>query len=133
MFNKKDEPNYGKVDTIIGDGTHFNGELKVEGTLRIDGKVDGNVDINGDVVIGKTGQVKADIKGNNVSVAGDVQGNITLKGKLELHSTAKIYGDIEVAKLIVNEGAVFKGQSKMINDEDNEISSYKNKKKKKIG
>ncbi|MBM7854390.1 cytoskeletal protein CcmA (bactofilin family) [Desulfohalotomaculum tongense] len=125
MFGKKsDSINHSKVDTVIGDGTYINGDIKVDGVLRIDGKVDGHVDINGDVIIGPTGYVNADINGNNVTVAGEVHGNITLKGKLELDSTAKLYGDIEVSKLVINEGAIFKGKSSMIGscENENEIS-----------
>lgn len=133
MFGKKEESFNRNVDTIIGDGTQFSGELKAKGTLRIDGKFNGQIEIEGDVIIGKTGQVYADIKAENVTASGDVHGNLILKGKLELHSTAKLYGDIEVSKLIVNEGAVFKGQSKMNTENEDEISKFKKDKKKKVG
>lgn len=113
MFSKNSEPSTDKVDTIIGNGTHFNGSLNVEGTLRVDGAVDGEVKCNGDVIIGKTGVVRASVGGRNVTVAGEVQGNMTLDGKLEISATGKVLGDIDVHKLVINEGALFKGKSMM--------------------
>jgi len=113
LFGKNNEPSAGKVDTIIGSGTHFNGSLNVEGTLRVDGAVDGEVKCNGDVIIGKTGVVRASIGGRNVTVAGEVQGDMVLEGKLEISATGKVLGDIEVDKLVISEGAIFKGKSMM--------------------
>lgn len=114
MFSKgKEQVAGGKIDTIIGNGSSFNGSLNVEGTLRIDGTVEGEIKINGDVIIGKTGLLRASVKGHNVTVAGQVHGNIILDGKLEISSTGKVTGDIEVAKLVISEGAVFKGKSSM--------------------
>lgn len=121
MFSKKETANaQKKLDTIIGNGTHVNGNLNAEGTLRIDGSVEGEITINGALIIGKNGRVKADIRAKDASIAGEVHGNIFLEGKLELHSTARLYGNVTVAKLIINEGAIFKGQSQMTgSDEDN--------------
>lgn len=119
MFGKKThEQKTEKVDTIIGNGTNIHGSINADGNLRIDGNVEGDVTIKGDVFVGKTGIVNANVKGNNVTVAGEIHGNIVVEDKLELHSTAKVYGDIEVDKLIINEGAVFKGLSKMVSDKE---------------
>ncbi|MCF8011846.1 MAG: polymer-forming cytoskeletal protein [Clostridiales bacterium] len=113
MFDKKKNKPNEKVDTIIGNGTSFSGKLNVEGSLRIDGKFDGEINSNGNIVIGKTGYVEAVVRGYNASVAGELYGNICLEGKLEINNTGKIYGDIDVSKLVISEGAVFQGESKM--------------------
>lgn len=113
MLGKNREPYGGKVDTIIGNGSHFNGNLNVEGTLRVDGAVNGEIECNGDVIIGKAGVVRASIKGRNVTVAGEVHGDIKLEGKLEISGTGKVLGNIEVDKLIISEGALFEGKSVM--------------------
>ncbi|WP_031515875.1 bactofilin family protein [Desulfofalx alkaliphila] len=119
MFGKKQQPMGEKVDTIIGKGTHFIGSLNVKGSVRIDGKVEGEMVISGDTVIGKDGSLHGNIKGANATIAGELHGNITLEGKLEISNTGKVYGDIEVSSLVVNEGAVFKGNSIMHSGTDN--------------
>lgn len=117
MFGKNNEPaGGGKVDTIIGSGSHFKGDINVEGTLRVDGTVDGDITCSGDIIIGKSGVVRAGIKGRNVTVAGEVHGEIVLEGKLEITATGRVQGDIEVDKLVISEGALFKGMSSMKGD-----------------
>lgn len=123
MFGKRNEPappavNTDKVDTFIGKGTEFKGTLNATGVLRIDGKVEGEVNTTGDVVIGETGRVEADIKTRHVTTAGEVRGNISAEGKLEIISTGKIYGDIKVMHLVINDGAVFEGKCEMLKKSD---------------
>ena len=115
-----------KLDTVIGSGAAFTGSLKVEGTLRVDGRVDGEIEVQGDIIVGKSAVVKAVVKGRNATVAGEVKGDVFLEGKLELDRTGKVYGDIEVDKLVVNEGGVFRGKSEM--NESDESRSKHNKK-----
>lgn len=113
MFSKKQESEGRQVDTLIGNKIAIQGNLNGEGDLRIDGRVEGDVILNGDLFVGKTGLVNANIKGHNAIVAGEVNGNVMLAGKLELTETAKVTGDIEVNTLVIQEGAVFKGHSTM--------------------
>ncbi len=129
MFGKNRDPVEGKVNTIIGTGSKFDGNLSVEGTLRVDGTVEGEIDINGDMIVGKSGLVRANVRGRNVSVAGEVHGDIILEGKLELTSTGKVYGDIDVAMLVINEGAIFQGKSKMRDGESREKAETAGKEK----
>ncbi len=103
----------GKVDTIIGKETEFKGTLTSNGLIRIDGKVEGEIIHKGDVAIGEAGNITANIKARNVTVAGTVSGNVEATGKLELLPSAKVYGDIAVGSLVIGEGAVFKGTSEM--------------------
>lgn len=103
----------GKVDTIIGRETEFKGTLTSSGLIRIDGKVDGEIIHKGDIAIGETGNITANMKARNVTVAGTVSGNVEATGKLELLPTAKVFGDISVGSLVIGEGALFKGTSEM--------------------
>lgn len=114
MFIKRRDTRGEKLDTIIGNGAGFSGNLKVEGALRVDGRVDGEINVQGDIIIGKTAFIQAAIKGRNAIVAGEVHGDISLEGKLELDKTGKLFGDIEVAKLVIHEGALFQGNSRML-------------------
>jgi cytoskeletal protein CcmA (bactofilin family) len=102
-----------RVDTIVGKDTEFKGTLNSSGLIRIDGKVDGEISHQGDVVIGETGHVTATIRARNVTVAGTVNGNIEATGRLELLASARVLGDLTVTALVISEGAMFKGTSEM--------------------
>ena len=102
-----------KVETIIGLGTKMEGKIKTEGTMRVDGTFNGEIEAKGDVIIGDKGVVEGEIKSRNVFIAGEFKGNIKSEGRLEASSSAKIVGDIDVKNLIVDEGAQFKGNCSM--------------------
>ncbi|OGS67861.1 MAG: hypothetical protein A2Y96_02435 [Firmicutes bacterium RBG_13_65_8] len=116
MFTSKKEPvavGDGRVDTIIGRDAQLKGTVVSSGLIRIDGKVDGEIVHKGDIAIGESGEITANVKAHNVTVAGVVNGNIEATGKLELLPTARVTGDLSVATLVVGEGAIFKGSSDM--------------------
>lgn len=115
VFNskKKEEVAFDKVETIIGAGTHFQGVITAQGTVRIDGSFTGEVKTQGDLVIGESGTLEANIDARNVLISGEVKGNIQAKGKIEITPTGKVLGDIKVKNLIIDEGAVFKGSCLM--------------------
>ena len=102
-----------KIETVIGSSVSMTGSLKAEGTIRIDGLFEGDIETAADVVIGRSGKVLATIKAQNVLVAGAVKGNITAVARLEIVSTGRVWGDIDVAALFVEEGGVFHGNSQM--------------------
>lgn len=101
------------IETIIGKNTSLKGIVKGSGNIRIDGTIEGEIEVSGDVVIGEAGAVTASIKANNVLISGTVRGNVDISGKLEILSTGKLYGDFNSSILSVAEGAVFKGNSNM--------------------
>jgi cytoskeletal protein CcmA (bactofilin family) len=103
----------GKPETIIGATTSIHGDIQAEGTLRIDGLVEGAVATTGNVIVGPTGRVTATISGQNILVAGAVRGNITAGQRLEIVATGKVWGDITVRSLLIEEGGLFRGQSIM--------------------
>lgn len=110
-----------KLDTVIGQGATINGTVKTEGTLRVDGKIEGEITSTGDLIIGETGVVAANIVAQNVSVAGTVKGNIKASGKLDLLASGKIYGDICVSDLAVSQGATLHGEVRMTNNAGGEL------------
>lgn len=101
-------------DSIVGKNSLFEGNISCEGGIRIDGKVKGNIIVNGDILIGKTGNVFGNISGEHIHLAGIVEGNIEARGILNIQSTAKLLGDVEVKSFVADEGAVFEGNCKMI-------------------
>lgn len=112
MFKKIQESS-DKIDTLIGRNTKLMGKVEANGTIRIDGEIDGDVIVDGNVTIGADGKVTGNIEGNNIFVYGTVYGNIKSKEYLRLGNTAKLFGDVEVKTLIIDENAVFQGKCKM--------------------
>jgi cytoskeletal protein CcmA (bactofilin family) len=113
MFSKKEEIDTTKIDTIIGKEAIINGTVEAKGVLRVDGKVVGKLNTNGDVIVAASGLVEAEIKCRSISIAGTVRGDIESAGVLEIGPSGKLYGDISVAKLAIGDGAVFHGACKM--------------------
>jgi excisionase family DNA binding protein len=84
--------------------------------LRINGNFEGNLQSKGNLTIGEEGMVEAQIVGDNIVIAGKVKGNIFAKDRLELRPTALLEGDIQAPRLIIQEGAVFIGHCRMLED-----------------
>jgi len=84
--------------------------------LRINGKFEGNLDTRGNLTIGPTAVINADVIGDNIIIGGRVKGRITAKERLTLLPQAIVEGDIYPAKLNITEGAVFEGKCSMLHD-----------------
>jgi len=119
MFSKKDTNN-DKIDTLIGENTKFEGTIEAKGTIRLDGVLFGNLNVEGNVVLGKKGKVKGNINCNNIIISGTVEGNIITNEQLRITATGKVFGDIDVKNFIVDENAIFEGSCKMKNASSNE-------------
>ena len=105
-----------KKDTmmnIFGDGTKFKGNLRVAGSLRIDGEFEGQMTVSETLIVGKTGKIKGEIKSKNSIIGGAINGNLKTGEKVELQVGAKFEGDLSCKKLIVEEGVTFDGNCKM--------------------
>jgi cytoskeletal protein CcmA (bactofilin family) len=105
----------GELNTIIGKGAVINGDIQIQNSLRIDGKVKGNVVATDTVVIGKEGVVEGQVRAKRIFIAGKIQGNILASGKVFLEAKATILGDISASCLVVHEGALFDGKCVMTN------------------
>lgn len=101
------------MNTIIGKGTVFSGTMNVEGTLRIDGTLKGEVNVSDTIAIGPTGEVEANVKTKNAVISGSVKGNIHATERVELQAKANIMGDLVTKSLVIEQGAVFHGNCKM--------------------
>lgn len=106
--------------TYIAADCEFSGNLMIKGNARIDGQIEGTVGVSGDLVVGPSALLKANIQAASISVAGEVRGDITAKEKLELSSSARLYGDIYTQQLKVDQGAKFIGTSRLLEESDQE-------------
>ena len=97
------------VNSIIGVGSDFKGEFKINGLLRVDGHFQGTIETDGKVLIGQTGEALTDIKARLVVVGGAVRGNIFATERVILLSTGVVNGNIITPSLIMEDGVTFEG------------------------
>ncbi len=103
----------GEINTLLGRGSEFEGKLTFEGTVRIDGKLTGEIFSDDVLVIGEGAQVSAEIDVGVIIVEGNVTGNIRAKRAVELHAPARMRGNIETPSLFIDKGVIFEGQCRM--------------------
>lgn len=108
------------IETTVGRTASLHGVLKAEGSIRIDGVFEGEIETIANVIIGREAKVLANITARNVLVAGRVKGNVTAHERLEIVATGGVLGDIDVEHLFIEEGGFFQGQSLMKADEQAE-------------
>lgn len=116
MFGRKNnmsKVNMDKVETIVGNGTVVKGDIKAQGILRVEGKVEGNVECMKDFILAESGQVKAKLKAENAIIAGKFDGDMDIDGNLEIKSTGKVIGDVNIKGLVVENGGVLDGNCNM--------------------
>lgn len=101
------------ISTIIGRGTELQGDFNAKGSARIDGKVDGNVTVEGMLVVGAGASIVGNVSASDVLVGGEINGNINVSGKAELTATARVFGDITTTLIVIDERAVFQGKCDM--------------------
>ena len=100
-------------NSVIGKNIKIVGEISGSSDLLVDGRVEGKIRISKLLTIGPTGDVVAEIHGENVIVTGRVNGNVSADQKVILKPTAAVTGNITCHSFIVNEGASFEGNIHM--------------------
>jgi cytoskeletal protein CcmA (bactofilin family) len=116
----------------FANGTEIIGEVKSAGDIRIDGKLKGNVNIKGRLVIGTTGIVDGEINCSNCDVSGKIIGKVNVTELFSLKATAVVEGEVNTKKLAIEPGAIFtvtckmneeKGQSSFVQQPEKKIES----------
>jgi cytoskeletal protein CcmA (bactofilin family) len=102
-----------ELNAFIGEGTEFEGKLSFVGTVRVEGKLTGEIYAKDILIVGDNGFVEGEIDVNTIIITGTVTGNIKANTKVELSYPGKFYGTIETPNFILNEGAIFEGDCKM--------------------
>lgn len=105
--------NEGSLNTIVGKGSSLTGDLDIQGSIRIDGVVKGEVKCSELLTVGSSGRIIGSVKAKQFILAGTVNGNITATERAELNAKSVVEGDIQTKSLIVESGAVFHGQCSM--------------------
>jgi cytoskeletal protein CcmA (bactofilin family) len=100
-----------RVTAWIGQGVAVEGKITSTQDLRIDGKVDGTIEVgNHALVIGANAAVKANLIARSIVISGTVTGNVTASERVDVQATASVEGDVRSPRLVMVEGAVVKGK-----------------------
>ncbi|MGA3023341.1 MAG: polymer-forming cytoskeletal protein [Bryobacteraceae bacterium] len=103
---------------IIGKSVMIKGQIVSREDLTVDGEVEGTVELQEHrLTIGPHGKVRADIKAREIVVLGNVYGNVDVADKIEIRKDAKLVGDIKTARIVIEDGAYFKGTTDIVRPE----------------
>jgi len=109
----RDEAAASSAISIIGPGMVVAGDLVTDGTVRIEGRVEGTVHAGKAVVIGRDGIVAGDLRTQDAIVAGRVTGSLLAASRLEVQASARIDGEVSARRLQLAEGAILNGEVRM--------------------
>lgn len=107
-----DNPVSGNVNRTC-EGTEISGKIIAATDYRIDGKINGEIQCGGRIIIGDKGLVKGNIIAKNMEISGNVEGNIAVENILTLRAHSVVNADITTDKIIIELGAQFNGNLKM--------------------
>jgi cytoskeletal protein CcmA (bactofilin family) len=100
-------------ESVIGADVEIVGTVKSNGSLRLDGKLEGELLCGGNAILGKNAQVKGNVTATSVTIEGKINGNVLAKDKIEMKATATVNGDIKARRLAVEDGVTFVGRSEV--------------------
>ena len=106
------------INTIIGKGSSITGNLRINGFVRLDGDINGNLETDGNIIIGDGARIKGDVKAKAVIVGGIVVGNILAQESIKLLSDSAVLGDVISRKVQIEDKATFHGHCISIKDEE---------------
>lgn len=119
------------VQAHLGRGSHVEGKLRFDGSVRIDGRVEGEVEAKDTVVIGESATVVAQVTANTVVLKGKLTGDVSAHTRVELRAPGRLLGNIVTPSLVIEEGVVFEGHCSMAdadtggrNEKDNKVALF---------
>jgi cytoskeletal protein CcmA (bactofilin family) len=102
------EPTRGSAS--IGKSVTIKGQIFSREDLIVDGEIDGAIELNDHrLTVGPNGRVRAGIKAREIVVLGSIEGNVEALDKIDIRKDAKLVGDIKTARIVIEDGAYFKG------------------------
>lgn len=101
---------------IITAGTVIKGDISASGDFRLDGTLEGSLQLNGKLVVGESGIVNGNVLCLNANIIGSVNGNLSVKEFLSLTASARVKGDLLINKLSIEPGALFSGKCRMLDE-----------------
>ena len=110
MKKAKDE-----INAFLGRDTEFEGKFSFTGTVRVDGKISGEIFSNGTLIVGESAVINSRIQVADILISGEVHGDIIAERKIEITVPGKLFGNIKTPKLVLEEGVIFEGNCSMKN------------------
>ena len=110
-----------EVKAFLGEGTRFKGVLKFDGTVRLDGYLEGEIVTGDTLIIGEKGHIIADLSVGTIVTLGKIEGNISASKKIEIRAKSQLIGDIKTPVLFIEEGASFEGKCLMLGNESKKV------------
>lgn len=107
-----------KISAFLGKDTQVDGKMSFAGTVRIDGRLHGEILTEGTLIVAELAVIEADIQASQIIISGEVRGNVSVKERLEIHAPGKVFGNIKAPIVIMDEGAVFEGNCQMKEEGD---------------
>lgn len=111
--SEREEREASDVVSIVGPGMTVEGDCETDGTLRVEGRVEGTIRAGKAVVVGEDGEVVGDVHTRDVVVAGSVDGSISATSRVELQESARVEGDIRCRRVKLEEGGYVEGRLEM--------------------
>jgi cytoskeletal protein CcmA (bactofilin family) len=102
-----------QLNGFLDGGSHLRGELHFEDTFRIDGRLTGKVDSDGDLYVGERGEVHGEVRVGRLFVTGRVDAVVQAK-RVEVAPGGQLRGEVTTPCLVIDEGAIFEGQARMV-------------------
>lgn len=110
----------------IGPNLTIKGSVTGEEDLQIDGKVEGPVTIRGRLTVGTSGQLTAGVTARELAVYGKVSGNVDARDRVEIKRDGEVIGDIQTARISIEDGAIFKGRIEIGQPEPKKVAKPEN-------
>ena len=102
-----------EVQAHLGRGSRIEGTLTFQGSVRIDGQVEGKIEAKDTVIVGDSASVVAQVIAATIVIKGNVTGDLTASKRVELRSPARVLGNIVTPSLVIQDGVVFEGHCSM--------------------
>ncbi len=107
------QSNESKIDTIIGATSEVEGNIKVQSSILVAGTVQGDVNSDDFVRVAESAVISGNMRAKTAIINGKVEGNVYCETKVQLGKTSELLGDLKAARLIIEEGAIFRGNCEM--------------------
>lgn len=102
-----------EIYAFLGKNTEFDGKLSFSGSVRVDGRFEGEIVGEGTLIIGESATLQADIRVSHLIVSGEVSGNLFAGERIEIRAPGKVFGNIHSPIVVMEEGVIFDGQCHM--------------------
>ncbi len=100
--------------SVLSRKVKIEGDIQGDEDLRVEGHFKGTIKVVGDIFVGQSGVVEADVEADNIVIQGKITGNVLARNQLEIQSSGQLLGDCKAKSIDIREGALFEGRSSML-------------------